>query len=312
MEPALIASAVVPSLLLLWYFRSRDVHPEPAGPLLATFVLGILIVIPVLLVGLPIARAVSELTNPWAYGCAEAFLVAAIPEETFKLLVVWRFSARRKAFDEPMDGIVYGVVASLGFATLENVLYVSSGGLHLALLRALTAVPGHAFLGAIMGAAVGRARFAAERGHLWAAWTWPVVLHGLYDWPLLTLQGFERQGVVPPAMVQGGLVLATLAVLVLEGRVALRLARAFRDEQRAALGLPAPVPARRGPAAWARLVTGAGLATFGALVLLGAAVSLSEGTMAADGGTAGAAGLFGALPVVLGVRWFRHGLRPPR
>lgn len=313
MQPLLIASAVLPSLLLLWYFHSRDVNPEPAGPIAATFFLGVAIVVPVLLVGFPIAALVSGLGAPWARGGAEAFFVAAIPEESFKLLVVWRFAARRKAFDEPMDGIVYGVVASLGFATLENVLYVSSGGLSLALLRALTAVPGHAFLGAIMGAWVGRARFDGPRRSdlLAAAWLWPVLLHGLYDWPLLTLKLYGDQGITPSSTVQAGLILTTLAVLVLEGRIAVRLARRFRDEQRAALGLEPPPVTRRRIGSWVRLLGGAVLTSFGGLVLLGAAVSLSDGSATVDGDMAAVAGLFGALPVFLGVRWFRNGLRPP-
>ena len=85
--------------------------------------------------------------------------VKPIPEETFKYLVLTRYSARHRAFDEPMDGIVYGAVASLGFAALENLLYVGSGDLGTAVARAATAVPGHAFTGAIMGYYVGQARF---------------------------------------------------------------------------------------------------------------------------------------------------------
>ena len=71
---------------------------------------------------------------------------------------------RNRAFDEPMDGIVYGVVASLGFATLENILFVFNGGMSVAVSRAFTAVPLHAFVGAIMGYYVGQAwRHPEER-----------------------------------------------------------------------------------------------------------------------------------------------------
>ncbi|GMV41795.1 MAG: hypothetical protein AMXMBFR64_35110 [Myxococcales bacterium] len=314
MTPVLVASAVLPSLLIMGYFRSRDLSPEPGGTVWATFALGIVIVIPVLAVALPVAHLVGGSESPWVSGAAEAFLVAAIPEESFKLLVVWGFAARRRAFDEPMDGIVYGVVASLGFATLENVLYVADGGTAVAILRALTAVPGHAFLGAIMGAFVGRARFDSARRStlLLAAWAWPVLLHGLYDWPLLTLRALEATGGASSGMT-GALALATLTVLIAEGRWALRVTRSFRADQALALGVsvPAPPPTERGAGGWARLLAGSVLASAGGLVLLGAIVGLSEGTTAADGSTLTAAALFGAAPLALGLRWFRHGLRPP-
>ena len=144
-------SAIVPSLLLIWYFHSRDVYPEPPRVIWATFGLGVLTVIPILMVALPVAKLLGEFENPYVHGLNEAFFTAAIPEELFKFLVVALYCARHKEFDEPMDGIVYGAVASLGFATFENVLYVAQGGAGVAILRALSAVPGHACMGAIMG-----------------------------------------------------------------------------------------------------------------------------------------------------------------
>jgi uncharacterized membrane protein required for colicin V production len=183
-----IPAAVLPSLLLIWYFYSRDVFPEPRGLLLKTFGLGCLTVLPVLLVGLPVYFLVVmplAAVSPAAGAVAAAVLTAAIPEEFFKFLVVVRYCSRQPEFDEPMDGVVYGAVASLGFATLENVLYVSGGGLETALARSLTAVPCHAFLGAIMGYYVGQARFHPERrGSLLATGLGlPMLLHALYDAP---------------------------------------------------------------------------------------------------------------------------------
>ena len=88
--------------------------------------------------------------------CSPRLFVAAIPEEFVKLAILVGYNMRHHAFDEPMDGIVYGVVASLGFATLENMLFVFEGGISVAVSRAFTAVPLHAFVGAIMGYYVGR------------------------------------------------------------------------------------------------------------------------------------------------------------
>lgn len=225
-------SAIVPSLLLLWWFRSRDVNPEPVKVLLATFGLGVATVVPVLMVALPIGFWLESLgLEPAVRGCVEAFVTAAGPEEFFKYLVVVLYASRHKEFDEPMDGVVYGAVASLGFASLENVLYVAGGGMGVAVARAITAVPGHAFTGAIMGYYVGQAKFdpANRRAHLLKAYFVPFLLHGLYDAPLLALKqvnsaGGSEGGVAP------WLVL-TLVVLVIDAVFTLRVTGRLRDAQ---------------------------------------------------------------------------------
>lgn len=189
------ASALIPSLLLLQYVYARDKNPEPRGLLLRTFLWGAVICVPVV----PVAQGLESLGAHWsAHGVwsaalVQAFLGAAIPEEGFKYLVLRRYVWRQPAFDEPLDGVVYGVTASLGFATLENLLYVGGGGLEVAVMRALTAVPQHAFTGMIMGAFLGRARFDPDLVHrtrllatgLGAA----ILLHGLYDALLMSQTG---------------------------------------------------------------------------------------------------------------------------
>ncbi|MBL4632977.1 MAG: PrsW family intramembrane metalloprotease, partial [Kofleriaceae bacterium] len=159
MNHYLLGSAIMPSVLLVWFFHRRDLYPEPARVLWTTFFLGVLTVIPVLAVVYPYSQYMELVEDPFLSGAVTAFAGAAIPEEFFKYLVVVFYCARHKEFDEPMDGIVYGVVASLGFATLENILYVSDGGYTVALLRALTAVPGHALTGAFVGYFIGQAKF---------------------------------------------------------------------------------------------------------------------------------------------------------
>lgn len=186
-----IPAALLPSLLLFGYFYRKDLNPEPQHVLRNTFVLGILTVVPVLLVGVPGILFLRGMSDPSLAALFMAFALAAIPEEFFKFLVVWGYCARHQEFDEPMDGMVYGAVASLGFATMENVLYVLEGGLSTAIARALTAVPSHAFLGAIMGYFVTRARFgpSRQRGYsLFWALCLPILLHGAYDYPLILVQ----------------------------------------------------------------------------------------------------------------------------
>src|SRR5436189_2876788 len=206
MIPALtIAFVVVPSFLLLAYFRARDLNPEPARMLWKTFAWGVAICIPVIPVEMAVGKIIAPLTAlPYEHGLAHAMLGAAVPEELFKFAVVVLFCMRSREFDEPMDGVVYGAVASLGFASLENLFYVAGDdhSLRIAILRALTAVPGHAFMGAIMGYYVGQARFgsADSRAANWVkAYSLPVVLHALYDFPALAVQTLEKIGPDPPA-----------------------------------------------------------------------------------------------------------------
>src|SRR6185503_12965655 len=98
--PVLAVSAVVPSLLQVWYFHRRDLYPEPGRVVWTTFALGIATIPGVLLVALPLTFAVHGIADPFAAGLASAFLTAAIPEEAFKLLVVRRYCGRHREFNE--------------------------------------------------------------------------------------------------------------------------------------------------------------------------------------------------------------------
>jgi RsiW-degrading membrane proteinase PrsW (M82 family) len=220
-------SAIVPSLLLLWYIYARDRNPEPRGLLLKTFLLGAAICAPVV----PVAMWLESLGRSWEVGVwgtalVQAFLGAAIPEELFKYLVLRQYVWSKPAFDEPLDGVVYGATASLGFATLENILYVGDGGLSVAVLRAVTAVPEHAFTGVIMGAFLGRARFAREPsqrfGLLAAGLGGAILLHGAYDAFLMSHTAYA---------------LLALPVLVLEVRWGRGLYKTLQAEQRLAAGV---------------------------------------------------------------------------
>ena len=187
--PLLLASALIPAFFLLWYLCSRDANPEPPTVVIRTFLLGAVVTLPII----PLAWGLEELGRAamgmWPKALVGGFLGAAIPEELFKFLVLRGWVWRQKEFDEPMDGIVYGAAASLGFAALENALYVSGGGFGVATLRAVTAVPGHAITGVVMGYFAGRARFAPEGsqlGLLCKGVGAAILLHGLYDTFLLT------------------------------------------------------------------------------------------------------------------------------
>ncbi|PKN46316.1 MAG: hypothetical protein CVU59_06420 [Deltaproteobacteria bacterium HGW-Deltaproteobacteria-17] len=190
-----ITLTVLPSLLLFLYIYTHDEHPEPKGLVLKVAFFGALTAIPVIAVVFGINSVLSQPTDPLLKAAFSAFVEAAIPEEIFKLVAVLLIVYRHPAFDEPFDGIVYCAIASLGFATLENILYVSSGGLSVAIARALTAVPLHAFCGVIMGYYVGRARFSSglkNTGFWVAALFWPILYHGVYDWTIFSFNNTQN------------------------------------------------------------------------------------------------------------------------
>lgn len=316
----LAASALVPAILLLWLLYSRDRNPEPKGMIVKTFLLGAVIVFPVIPAAMGLQALGEDPNGVWAAALAKAFLGAAIPEEAFKLLVIW-WAWRKPAFDEPMDGMVYGAAASLGFAAFENLMYVGESGFGVAALRAFTAVPGHALTGVIMGAYAGQAKFAAGgRGPLlFTGFAWAVLLHGAYDAFLFTGTAWALMAIV---------------VLGVEAAWARRLVKAMRGEQdkldvletflapSAAAGAPpvpasVPVPRRRAVpqrTAWAIAkisIGGTGASLGSMLVLLVLAASLDPGPEAPSQSDAAIAAAVFGVPTLLCFLLFWSGIRGP-
>jgi RsiW-degrading membrane proteinase PrsW (M82 family) len=117
-----------------------------------------------------------------------SFILIAPVEELLKFFVVKKWIYNQIEFDEIMDGIVYCVASSLGFATVENIFYVFKYGLGTGILRAFLSVPGHAFFGALMGYYLGLAKFNkdAEKKLIFLGILFAVLVHGLYDFLLFT------------------------------------------------------------------------------------------------------------------------------
>jgi RsiW-degrading membrane proteinase PrsW (M82 family) len=112
----------------------------------------------------------------------KAFFVVALIEEFSKYIMVRGFLQPRKGFNEPFDGIVYAVMVSMGFAAVENIMYVIQGGMEVAMLRAFTAIPAHATFGIIMGYYMGKAKFSKNpiKWNL-IGLSLAVLFHGTYD-----------------------------------------------------------------------------------------------------------------------------------
>lgn len=124
-----------------------------------------------------------------------AYFVAAGCEEALKWIILYWIIWKSKYFDEHYDGIIYAVFVSLGFALLENLLYVYSGGLGVALLRAFMAVPGHGFFAVAMGYYLSLAKFGEvekRKSYLIKSFFVPLTLHGTYDFILMYTSGLKN------------------------------------------------------------------------------------------------------------------------
>lgn len=176
-----LALAIAPGLAICLFIFHRDAfNREPKLNMIVSFVLGGLSIIPAIY----IERNYWNSFNADIPGIAlRAFVVVALTEELGKFLVLRFYSFRQKSFDEPLDGIVYGVMVSMGFATVENVLYVNKYGLDTALLRMFLSVPAHATFGVLMGYYAGKAKFDPPRRDylLLGGLLWAVFFHGIFD-----------------------------------------------------------------------------------------------------------------------------------
>ena len=142
----MLIAALLPALLLFLYIWKKDAQPEPFKWLFRALIAGVIICIPVACVENVILHWLFVGGEPTTlFGTTiEAFCVAAIPEETAKLIALWLVLRKNPYFDEHFDAIVYAVCVGLGFAAIENVAYVISSGegwATVAIMRALLAVP---------------------------------------------------------------------------------------------------------------------------------------------------------------------------
>lgn len=190
-NPILIAAAVIPALLLLRsVYRADRLEKEPARLLIALVLYGILATFAAIAAERLGEGVLAHLVPPdtVGYNVLLYFVVVALSEEGCKyLLLRWR-TWRSPDFNCQFDGVVYAVFVSLGFALWENISYVALFGLGTALVRAVTAVPGHACFGVFMGAFYGLAKrydnFGDGRRSRFCrrlAVVMPVLLHGAYD-----------------------------------------------------------------------------------------------------------------------------------
>jgi len=182
---SLFGLALAPGAAIMVYIYLRDKHErEPLGLLTISFLYGGLSTILTMFISWPVNAWILTKEDDVVHQFFNAFFKVALVEEFSKFFFVRFILFYNKNFNEPFDGIVYAIMVGMGFATLENVLYVYQYGLVTGILRMFTAVPAHATFAILMGFFLGKAKFTHRKVlyfsvlSLFAA----AIFHGSYDY----------------------------------------------------------------------------------------------------------------------------------
>ena len=196
-------AAVAPALLILWLVIAAGERPGPPAKVWTAFFLGAASISLLGVARAPFAAILARPENPWVAQALHSVFGAAAPEEAVKILVIVAVSTRRRPFADPMDTVLYGAAAGLGFAAYENLAYLVQHAemwRSLAALRSVLTVPFHGALGVIAGAYLAIARSGTALGANRHNRDWarissrllilvaPLCLHAGFDFPLLMLQ----------------------------------------------------------------------------------------------------------------------------
>ncbi|NCU03507.1 MAG: PrsW family intramembrane metalloprotease [Chitinophagaceae bacterium] len=188
----LLALSIAPGIAISLYIFWKDrFNREPHLNLIVCFVLGCLSIIPAIIIQLLTVKPVERWMGEGIfYTAVFAYLIVGFSEEWSKYIMLRYYAYPRKSFDEPFDGIVYSVMIGMGFATVENILYVQQHGLGTAIVRMFLSVPAHATFAILMGYFAGKAKFKPQRRkfYLFTGVFWAAFFHGTYDF-FLFLQG---------------------------------------------------------------------------------------------------------------------------
>ncbi|MBA4057172.1 MAG: PrsW family intramembrane metalloprotease [Marivirga sp.] len=182
---SLLSLALAPGAAIVLYIYLKDKHErEPLGLLLISFVYGGLSTIVTLIVSLPVNMLILTKEEDVIQQFFNAFFKVALIEEFSKFIFVRFVLYNNKNFNEPFDGIVYSVMVSMGFAMVENIVYVFQYGFATGVLRMFTAVPAHAAFAVLMGFFLGKAKFTHRKELYFSAIALfaPTLFHGSYDY----------------------------------------------------------------------------------------------------------------------------------
>ena len=202
--------ALAPGLIWLLFFLRKDAHPESNFQVLKIFLYGILAAIIAALIGLSALDGLTKLNlSDTLFSLLKFFIAVALVEEVLKYLAVKKGILTNSEFDEPTDAVLYMIIASLGFATAENILIFfnesffqefsdSCAPYLLFLLRFWGATLLHALCSAIIGFAIAFSFFETKsrKKLLFLGLISAIALHGLFDFSIMRLEGI-LQALIP-------------------------------------------------------------------------------------------------------------------
>jgi len=173
--------SIFPGILWVWYFYRKDRYdPEPKRLIVRDFIWGLLMVFPAGLLEAPLSGFLTAPSSLFTLFLVTVFGIGII-EEGFKSYVVYRLHYNHPEFDEPVDGIIYGVTVGLGFAALENMFYTILFGYQVGLIRAVLTTLAHASFTGIFGFYLARAKEENNRLLILFGYLLVSFLHGIYD-----------------------------------------------------------------------------------------------------------------------------------
>lgn len=182
---SLLSLALAPGAAVILYIYLKDKHErEPLSLLLVSFFYGCLSTLITLSISWPVNFLILTKEDDVIHQFVNAFFKVALIEEFSKFIFVRFVLYYNKNFNEPFDGIVYAVMVSMGFAMVENIIYVFQYGFATGVLRTFTAVPAHAAFAILMGYFLGKAKFTHRKELYFSviALLTPTLFHGAYDY----------------------------------------------------------------------------------------------------------------------------------
>lgn len=223
----LFISSIAPALIIMFLVYQHDLKKEPIKMLLKAFFGGVLSIFIALAIAGPLSYFEKFFAPGFARSFYTAFFCAGIPEELGKWLIFYWLIRKAKDFDQYYDGILYAIFISMGFALVENILYVMSpdGGLGTATMRAILSVPGHMLFVIPMGYFLSISKFEVGKDakrHLILSLVIPMALHGTFDFILFY---FAASAEVNPSLASF-LVLAFVSFDIYMWRLGLRKIKA--------------------------------------------------------------------------------------
>ena len=192
MKLELLVLAIAPvATIILWIYLKDKYDKEPVITLSKFFILGILVSV--------LAIYVEELLiklntfSKIGYMIYISFIVAGLTEEGLKALILIPNLLREKNFNEKLDGIIYSVFLSLGFATIENIIYIlfedPTSVFQVSIIRAIISIPAHMMFAIIMGYYISKYKFNSSKSkpktYLIMSIIVPILLHGIFDFILM-------------------------------------------------------------------------------------------------------------------------------